>query len=245
MPAPPKWPDNEKERHQNMFDSIYTLAAATGTVTFTQFLIMAAASLVSGVVFSWLMSFRIRANRRFFIVTSIIPFVVGMVLTFVNGNIGAAVAFGGAFALTRFRSAQGSADEIAAILITMAAGVAFGMGYIAYGVLTLVFLGAVFLGLAHLKLFDHASMQEDKLLKITIPESLNYSEVFDDTFAHYLKSVENVGVKTTGMGSMFRLSFKIKMKNPAEEKELIDELRTKNGNLEISILPYVEPQNQL
>ena len=223
-----------------MFDSIYSSSVTPG-----QFLIMAAASLLSGIVFSWLMSFRIRANRRFFIVSSIIPFVVGMTLTFVSGNIGAGVAFGGAFALTRFRSAQGSADEIAAVLIAMASGVAFGMGYIAYGVLSLVCLGVLFLALSGLKLFDHASMQEDKLLKITIPESLDYARVFDDTFSHYLKSVENVGVKTTGMGSMFNLSFKIRMKNPAEEKELIDELRTRNGNLEISILPYTEIQNQL
>ena len=223
-----------------MFDSIYSKA-----VTPSQFLIMTAASLISGIVFSWLMSFRLRANRRFFIVSSIIPFVVGMVLTFVNGNIGAGVAFGGAFALTRFRSAQGTADEIAAVLITMASGVAFGMGYIAYGVLALLCLGVIFLALSSLKLFDHASMQEEKLLRITIPESLDYARVFDDTFSHYLKSVENVGVKTTGMGSMFRLSFKIRMNNPAEEKEMIDELRTKNGNLEISVLPYAEQQNQL
>ena len=223
-----------------MFDSIYS-----ASVTPSQFLIMAAASLVSGVLFSWLVSFRVRAKSRFFIVTSILPFVVGMMLTFVSGNIGAAVGFGGALALTRFRSAQGSADEIVAVLITMASGVAFGMGYIAYGVLTLAGLGVIFLALSGIKLFDHASMQEDKLLKITIPESLDYARVFDDTFAHYLKSVENAGVKTTGMGSMFRLSFKIRMKNPAEEKEMIDELRTKNGNLGISILPYVEPQNQL
>ena len=223
-----------------MFDSIYSKA-----VTPSQFLIMAAASLISGIVFSWLMSFRIRANRRFFIVSSIIPFVVGMVLTFVNGNIGAGVAFGGAFALTRFRSAQGSADEIAAVLIAMGAGVAFGMGYVAYGVIALLGMGLIFLALSSVKLFDHAALQQDKLLKITIPESLDYASVFDDTFQHYLTSCENAGVKTTGMGSMFRLSFKIRMKNPGEEKAFIDELRTRNGNLEISILPYVEAQNQL
>jgi hypothetical protein len=223
-----------------MFDSIYSKAVTPG-----QFFIMAAASLVSGILFSWLVSFRVRANRRFFIVSSLIPFVVGMVLTFVNGSIGAGIAFGGAFALTRFRSAQGTSDEIAAVLITMGSGVAFGMGYIAYGVLVLAGLGGIFLALSAAKIFDHASAQEEKMLRITIPESLDYARVFDDTFAHYLKSVENAGVKTTGMGSMFRLSFKIKMKNPAEEKEMIDELRTKNGNLEISIPPYVEPQNLL
>ena len=101
-----------------MFNSIYS-----ATVTPLQFGIMTAAALLSGVFFSWLMSFRVRANRRFFIVTSVLPFVVGMVITFVNGNIGAGVAFGGAFALVRFRSAQGTADEIAAVLMAMASGV--------------------------------------------------------------------------------------------------------------------------
>ena len=223
-----------------MFDSIYSSSVTPG-----QFFVMALAALLSGIVFSWLMSFRVRANRRFFIVSSIIPFVVGMVLTFVNGNIGAGVAFGGAFALTRFRSAQGSSDEIAAVLIAMGAGVAFGMGYVAYGVIALLGMGLIFLALSSVKLFDHAALQQDKLLKITIPESLDYASVFDDTFQHYLTSCENAGVKTTGMGSMFRLSFKIRMKNPGEEKAFIDELRTRNGNLEISILPYVEAQNQL
>ena len=232
-----------------MFDSIYSLVYTDkevfGTVTVSQFLIMAAVALVTGILYAWIMSFRVRAKSRFFAVTALLPFAVGMMITFVNGNIGLAVATGGIFALTRFRSAQSTSDEIAAVLIAVAGGVAFGMGYIAYGVLTLLCLSLLYVALSALKLFDHAGMLEEKLLKITIPESLDYARVFDDTFAHYLKSWENAGVKTTGMGSMFRLSFKVRMKNPAEEKELIDELRTKNGNLEIAILPYVERVNQL
>ena len=139
----------------------------------------------------------------------------------------------------------GSADEIAAILVAMGAGIAFGMGYIAYGVLVLVIMGLLFLALSGTKLFDHKGMQEEKLLKITIPESLDYARAFEEPFGRYLKESENVGVKTTGMGSMYRLSFKIRMKNPEEEKEMIDELRTRNGNLEIAVLPWAEPQAQL
>ncbi len=223
-----------------MFDSIYSASVTPG-----QFFAMALASLLSGVVFSWLMSFRVRANRRFFIVSSIIPFAVGVVLTFVSGSIGAGVAFGGAFALTRFRSAQGSSDEIAAILIAMGAGVAFGMGYVAYGAIILLGMGLIFLGLSGLKIFDHAAMRAEKLLKVTIPESLDYAGVFDDIFARYLKSVESAGVKTTGMGSLFRLSFRIRMKDPGEEKAFIDELRARNGNLEIAVLPCPEQPDQL
>lgn len=223
-----------------MFDSIYS-----ATVTVSEYFIMAAAALVSGVIFAWLMSFKVRSTKRFFIVNAILPFTIATVITFVSGNIGAGVAFGGAFALIRFRSAQGSADELASILMAMCSGVAFGMGYIAYGVIILLCLAALFFLLSMLPIFEHKKATQEKLLKITIPESLDYTDVFDDIFRHYLLSSESEGVKTTGMGSMFRLSFKIKMKDPAEEKAFIDELRTKNGNLEISLLPYVETANQL
>lgn len=223
-----------------MFDSIYSQ-----TVTATQFFIMAACALVSGVIYSYIISLRIRSAKRFFMVTSLIPFVVSAVITFVNGNIGAGVAIGGAFGLIRFRSAQGSSDEIASILIAMASGIAFGMGYIGYGIVLLIGLAAILFLISSLPIFEHKFMTADQLLRITIPESLEYSGAFDEVFAHYLKKSESVGVKTTGMGSMFRLSYKIQMKNSSEEKAFIDELRTKNGNLEISILPYTPEVNQL
>ena len=223
-----------------MFDSVYS-----AIVTPAQFFLMAGAALVSGLLYAWIMSFRVRSTNRFFFVTAILPFVVAAVITFVNGNIGAGVAIGGAFGLIRFRSAQGSADEIAAILIAMGAGIAFGMGYLAYGVLILLCLSVLFLLLSLLPVFEHKGTAEDKLLRITIPESLEYHDVFDDTFAHYCQTVKKAGVKTTGMGSMFRLSFQIRLKDPAEEKAFLDELRTKNGNLEIQLLPYAETTPQL
>ena len=142
-------------------------------------------------------------------------------------------------------SAQGSSEELAAILIAMGAGIAFGMGYLAYGVIILVALGALYFVFSSLRLFESKAMNEEKLLRVTVPESLEYTDMFDDVFSRYLKKNERVGVKTTGMGSMFRLSFLIRMKDPAEEKAFIDALRTKNGNLEISILPYSEQQVQL
>ena len=223
-----------------MFDSIYTT-----TVTPAQFFLMAAVTLAVGFVYAWLMSFRIRSTRRFFVVVAMLPFIVAAVITFVNGNIGAGVAVGGAFGLIRFRSAPGSADEIAAILVAMGSGIAFGMGYLAYGIVILIVLAVLYCLFGSMPIFEHKSMAADQLLRITIPESLEYSGTFDEIFAHYLKKVENAGVKTTGMGSMFRLSFKIQMKDPREEKAFIDELRTKNGNLEIAILPYTEKSNQL
>ena len=223
-----------------MFESIYS-----ANVTGSQFMLMAAAALISGMLFGWLMSFRIRSSRRYFVVISLMPFIVGMVLTFINGSIGAGLAFGGAFALTRFRSAPGSSDEIAGVLIAMAAGVPFGMGYVGYGVLVLLGLAILFLLLAALPVYEHKNMQQERLLKITIPETLDYARVFDDIFDRYLTKVEAVGAKTTGMGAMFQLTFKIQMKDSNEEKALIDELRTRNGNLEIAVLPYIEHERTM
>ncbi len=223
-----------------MFDSIYSVSVTAGT-----FFIMTAVALVSGFLFSWIMSFRMRSKQRFFVVTGFMPFIVAAIITFVNGNIGAGIAVGGAFGLTRFRSAQGSADEIAAILISMTAGIIFGMGYIAYGVIILIILAVLYFLVSSAPVFEHRSAVSDWLLRITIPESLEYNGVFDDTFDHYLKTCVPEGVKTTGMGSMFRLSYRIVMKNQNEEKAFIDELRMKNGNLEIAILPYSDPENRL
>ncbi len=223
-----------------MFDSIYSFS-----VTSAQFFLMAGCALAAGFLFSWLMSFRVRSTRRMFIVTALIPFIVAAVITFVNGNIGVGVAIGGAFSLIRFRSAPGSAEEIAAVLAAMGSGIAFGMGYLAYGAVILLGLAGVFLLLSAVPLFEHRGAPEDRLLRITVPESLEYAGTFDGVFERYLEKAESAGVKTTGMGSMFRLSYRVRMKDPSEEKAFLDELRTRNGNLEISLLPYAEAQGQL
>ena len=178
-----------------MFTSIYS-----SSVTAQEFFSMAAAAVLCGTLYAWIMARRVRSTKRFFIVVSMIPFVVGAVITFVNGNIGTGVAIGGAFSLIRFRSAPGSADEIAAILIAMGAGIAFGMGYLAYGVIILLALALLYYLFASLGLFDSKPMREEQLLKITVPESLEYADMFDEIFSRYLKSAERLGVKTTGHG---------------------------------------------
>ncbi len=222
------------------FDSIYSAEVAP-----LEFLIMAVTAVLSGLLYSFIMSFGIRSSKRFFTVSALLPFVVGAVITFVNGNIGTGVAIGGAFGLIRFRSAQGGADEIASVLAAAGAGIAFGMGYLAYGVIILIGMAVLYLILNATGIFERRNREEDLLLRITVPETLEYGGAFDEDFARYLKRAENTGVKTIGMGSMFRLSYRIRMKDRAEEKEFIDALRTKNANLEISVLPYAEQSGQL
>ena len=225
-----------------MFSSIFDSEALSNS---QQFFIMAGVALLSGFLYSWILSFRVRSTKRFFLVNAILPVIVGAILSFVNGNLGIGIAIGGAFALIRFRSAPGSSDEIASIFITMAAGVAYGMGYLAYGTILLIGLGLIYDGLTYLPIFEHNEMKKEKTLKITIPESLEYNDVFSDVFNKYLKEVESTEVKTTGMGSMFKLSFRIIMKDENDIKKMIDEIRVLNGNLEIQLLPYEGKLNAL
>jgi len=219
-----------------MFDSIYS-----SSVTASEFFLMAAVALGTGLIYAWILSFRVQAQNRFFLVSALVPFVVAFVITFVKGNIGAGVALGGGcFGLIRFRSAPGTSDELIAVLIAMASGVAFGMGYLGYGAVALLGLAALWFLLASGNLFRHSSAAQEQLLRITIPETLEYNGVFDEAFARFLKDAEPVGIKTAGMGSMFRLSYRVRMKDQSQEKAFLDELRTRNGNLEISLLPCAE-----
>lgn len=197
--------------------------------------LMLLVALVSGLVYSYIVSFRMKSSRRFFITSSLIPAAVGMVISLVNGNIGIGIAIAGAFGLVRFRSAQGSSEEIISILVTSASGLAFGTGYLAYGSLFLVIMAVIHVGLSFAPIFEHKRIGRERILKVTIPESLDYENEFKDTFNHFTSHYEVAQVKTAEMGSLMKLVYIIRMKNPKEEKELIDEIRTKNANLEVLI----------
>ena len=144
-----------------------------------------------------------------------------------------------ALGLVRFRSANAKAEELLLLFAGIAIGLVCGLGYVVFAAILATFIAILYILLTSVNLFNGKRFDDERMLKITIPESLEYKEVFDDAFARYLKSNELMEVKTTGMGSLFKLSYKIEMKNKKEEKAFIDELRTKNGNLEISILPFV------
>jgi len=162
-----------------------------------------------------------------------LPAVVQVVILLVNGNLGVGVAVAGTFSLVRFRSVPGTAREITSIFLAMAVGLAAGMGYLGIAVLLVVVLGAVSMILTITSFGDQRNRKD---LRITIPESLNYTDVFDDILKSYAKNWELVQVKTTNMGSLYKLTYQIEMKDTSEEKKMIDELRCCNGNLEISCM---------
>lgn len=227
-----------------IFDSIYTVAEKTSDVTqvsnvsIQPFLIMLFFALCFGFLYSYILSFKMRTSKRLFAVIAMLPAIVGSIITFVNGSIGAGVAIGGAFALIRFRSAPGAADELIAIFTAMTSGVAFGMGYCGYGVLVLLLFGIMHIVFSSINVFSHSNFKSEKVLRITLPETIGSIGQFDDIFEKYLKEYDFISAKTVGMGSMYRISFRIVEKSIKDEKNLIDEIRVRNGNLEISISPY-------
>lgn len=204
-----------------------------GKVTVTTFLIVLAVALLSGSLFSTLCYFKSTSTKSFFIATALIPTAVTMIIALVNGNIGVGVAIAGAFGLVRFRSAQGSAREICVIFIAMASGLAFGMGYVAYAVIFLLGAGAILLFFQNVRIWERKLNILEKTLKISVPEDLNYNEAFEEILEKYTKERVLVSVKSTSMGSIFKIEYRILLKDATKEREMIDEIRCRNGNLEI------------
>ncbi len=218
----------------NIFKGIFDSEFAA-VITVTDFLLCLGVSLILGILLAFAFTFKARFTKSFVMTLALLPAIVCVVIMMVNGNIGAGVAVAGAFSLVRFRSAPGTAREIAAIFLAMGAGLVCGMGYLGYAALFTVIMGVLF---ALYNLYDFGmnrklSVQKD--LKITIPEDLDYTTVFDDLFEDYTSSHELIRVKSVNMGSMFRLTYSITLRDAKKEKEFIDKLRTRNGNLEIMV----------
>lgn len=215
---------------EGIFDSHYSTV-----ITVEKFLLCLGVSLGLGLVLALAYAFKARYTKSFLVTMATLPAIVCVVIMMVNGNVGAGVAVAGAFSLVRFRSAPGSAKEIAAVFLSMGAGLICGMGYLGYASLFTVIMALI---LVLYNVIDNKRIGKDtlrKTVKITIPEDLDYTGAFDDLFDKYTTSHELVRVKTTNMGSMFRLTYNLTLRNAREEKAFIDEIRCRNGNLEIMV----------
>lgn len=208
-----------------------SIIPSTG-INLPSLLICLAVSLILGLVIAFSYMFRSNCNKGFFLTLVLLPMTVQIIILLVNGQVGTGIAVAGAFSLVRFRSAPGSAKEIASVFLAMAVGLGTGMGYI--GIVVILTIIACAIILAFTLLPDSILSSEEKTLRITIPEELDYTGIFDDLFMKYTKKYELTEVKTTNVGSLYRLSYLVVMKNPKLERQFINELRCRNGNLEIS-----------
>lgn len=219
---------------ENIFKGLFD-SELTSVISVTDFLLCLSLSLVLGLIMAFAYMYRTRYTKSFVVTLALLPSVVCIVIMLVNGNVGTGVAVAGAFSLVRFRSAPGTAKEICTLFLAMGAGLITGMGYLGFAVLFTAIMCAVFLLYNRI---DFGSKNNDavyKTLSITIPEDLDYSEIFDDIFSEYTSRCDLAGVKTTNMGSLFKLTYDITLRDVKKEKEMIDKIRCRNGNLEITV----------
>ncbi|MCI9385902.1 MAG: DUF4956 domain-containing protein [Lachnospiraceae bacterium] len=219
---------------ENIFRGLFDAETAS-IISVADFMICIVSSLVIGLIISVMYMYRNTYSKSFIVTIATIPAIVCAVIMMVNGNVGAGVAVAGAFSLVRFRSAPGTAKEIGVLFMAMGAGIITGMGYIAYAFLFAVIMGLVDMLYARIDFGAKKRANLDRTLHVTIPEDLDYVEVFDDLFARYTKKSELVNVKTTNMGSLFKLTYHITFQESGTEKAFIDAVRCRNGNLEIAL----------
>jgi len=219
---------------ENLFRGLFD-TDLTAVISVTDFLLCLGCSLVLGLVMAFAYMYRTRYTKSFVITLALLPAVVCVVIMLVNGNVGTGVAVAGAFSLVRFRSVPGTAKEICTLFLAMGAGLIAGMGYLGFAILFAMVMCAVFVLYNCLDFGAKKNAAIFKTFTITIPEDLDYSGVFDDIFAEYTRSHDLVRVKTTNMGSMFKLTYNVELTDATREKEMIDKMRCRNGNLEIVV----------
>lgn len=200
-------------------------------LTLSAFLLCTLVSLALGVGVALVNRFHARSSQSFAVTLAILPAVVQVVIMLVNGNIGAGVAVAGAFGLVRFRSAPGTAREIGVLFLAMAIGLATGMGYLLLAALAFVLIAAALLGLTAAG-FGRSGPAE-RILKITIPENLDYEGLFDDILQEYTRAYSLLKVKTASMGTLYELEYRIVLREERIPKAFLDALRCRNGNLNI------------
>lgn len=213
-------------------DTLFNSIITNSDITFSAFSSCLACSIILGLVISIIYSFKNEPSKSFIVTLAILPAIVQMVIMLVNGSVGAGIAVAGAFSLVRFRSAPGNAKEIACVFLAMSVGLATGMGYLAYAFLFVVIIGLMIVLFGVFGYGDDKGMTKE--LRITIPEGLEFEGVFDEVFDKYLTKSELVEVKTSNMGSLYKLKYNVVFKDTKEQKAFIDDLRVRNGNLEIS-----------
>ncbi|MBQ7336027.1 MAG: DUF4956 domain-containing protein [Clostridia bacterium] len=231
-----------------MFDTLFQGifdAEITSVISITDFLLCIACSLVIGLILAFGYMYRTRYTKSFVVTLATLPAVVCVVIMMVNGNIGTGVAVAGAFSLVRFRSVPGTAKEIGMLFLAMGAGLIAGMGYLGFALLFTVILTVINLLYNRISFGAKKNSAKYKSFRITIPEDLDYTGVFEEIFAEYAISCELTRVKSTNMGSMFRLTYDVVLRDPSKEKELIDKLRCRNGNLEITVSKQESVDTQL
>ena len=226
-----------------LFDNIFDASS----FTIEQFLLTLSVAIMTGLIISLMDTFRGKEHSRSFIVTlALLPSIVAVVIMVVGNNIGAGIAVAGAFTLVKFRSIPGTAEEIGFIFLAMASGLLIGSGLLAYGVLFVIIIGSLSVILATFGfVFGEKKMGDDIILKVTIPDDLEYNTQIEPVIDNYSVFSELLSLKTVNMGTMFRLTYHLRLKDKNRQKELVDTIRARNSNLEVALAPMLDKDREL
>ena len=229
---------------ESIMSSVYgTTESLAASVTTGEFLICTAASLILGLICALVYMFKHKYSKNFVITLAMLPLIVQMVITLVNGNLGAGIAVMGVFNLVRFRSIPGTAKDISSVFLAMAIGLATGMGFLGLAALFTLIVAAV--NIIYVLSPFGSTQGERKTLKITVPEDLEFDGMFDGILNEYATKVDLTEIKTTSMGSLYELTYDLTLADKMNAKRLIDEIRCLNGNLKVSLQSAVTEKNTL
>lgn len=209
-----------------MLGSIFS--EAVSTITTANCLVCMGSAIVLGILISFTHRVTTKTTVNFLLTLALLPLLVFAVILLVNGNLGTSLAVAGAFSLIRFRSMAGTSKELISVFWAMAVGLALGMGYVIFSVVITLIVAVIMI--ISSKVINKKDLEERKL-KIIIPENLDYEEIFNDIFEKHLNKYELEKVKTTNMGSMYELQYMVSLKNGINQKEFLDEIRIRNGNM--------------
>jgi uncharacterized membrane protein YhiD involved in acid resistance len=216
-----------------IFDSLLGSAVSVGPF---EFLACIGAALAAGFMLSGIYMYRNRHSESFALTVAVLPAIVSVVIMAVSGDIGAGIAVAGAFSLVRFRSAPGSAKEIAVIFLSMAVGLLMGMGFVAYALMLAAIVGAAMLLCSRFGFGGSANNPADRVLKVTVPEGMDYEAEMEPVLDEHTVRHELSSVRSVNMGSMFKLTYNVTLKDPSKQRSLMDAVRVRNGNLEVAVL---------
>lgn len=233
-----------RKRSLYMFETIFETSLEGGIVlTPVRVLVCSVASIILGIIISFFSTRDGRATKNFAVSVAVLPLIVQAVITAVNGNLGYGVAVLGAFSLVRFRSVAGNSRDISTVFLTVAVGLLNAMGYIAYSVLLTLAIVTLQMILSITHFGENNSTK--RYLRVTLPETLDYSDIYTDVFEKYTVSHSLEKVKTTNLGSMFELSYNVTLKKDVSEKDFLDEIRVRNGNLTVVMSRYSISKDEL
>ena len=220
-----------------MLNSIFTTP-----ITLAGLLITLAGSLILGILTALVFSYKNRLSSSLSLTLAVLPVAMSMVTLMINGNLGIAVAVAGGFTLVRFRSIAGTGREISAVFTVMTLGVTCGMGYLGMAV---IFFAVVAILVFALTALHFGEKRNEKLLRVTLPEDYDYVGLFDDVFQKYGVTASIDKIKTTNMGSLIDVTYRVCLPGETMTKEMLDEIRTRNGNLSVMVANYEAEREKL